>query len=217
MASGLPGAAYDSGDVTAADADLEAARSFYAGLGVRWGLRVPAWLPWSAGRRLMHQRLMGLRPADFQTLAPPPGLSIERAGMGELDDLARIDAEAFETDRAAGKAWLAALLAAPAEAVTVALARLGGEPVACGYAVAARGEAGPSVMIGGIAVRASRRRRGAGGALSSALLQDGFEQGAMLAQLSPDHDRAARLYARLGFAETAGHDIQLPLEAETKQ
>jgi predicted N-acetyltransferase YhbS len=66
-------------------------------------------------------------------------------------------------------------------------------------------------MIGGIAVLASQRRAGIGGAISSRLLRDAFESGAQLAQLSPDDDRAARLYARLGFVETAGHDIYVEI------
>ena len=209
MASGLPGPAYNSGDVTAADADLEAARAFYAERGVSWGLRVPVGLAWSRGRRLRHQRLMGLRPEKFRPHACPPQLSVELAGPADIEDVARVDSEAFASEPAGGRAWLEALQAAPADVVAVSLARWEGAVVATGYAVAASGEAGNSAMIGGIAVLASHRRRGIGAALSSQLVAHAFDGGAQLAQLSPDDDRAARLYARLGFAPTAGHDIYL--------
>ncbi|HEY1778231.1 MAG TPA: GNAT family N-acetyltransferase [Solirubrobacteraceae bacterium] len=63
-------------------------------------------------------------------------------------------------------------------------------------------------MIGGIAVLSSHRRRGLGGAFSSWLLSDAFERGA---ELSPDDERAVRLYARLGFTETAGHDLYVEI------
>jgi predicted N-acetyltransferase YhbS len=213
MASGLPDGAHNSGDVTAADADVEPARAFYAALGIPWGLRVPAWLRWSEGRRLRHQRLMGLLPADFLPSPTPAGTSIAVAGEADLEKVSRIDAEAFASEpAAAGVPWLAALLSeAAGDVVTVALASLGGEAVATAYAVAAAGAAGPSVMIGGLAVLPSHRRRGAGGALSSWLLRNAFDRGAQLAQLSPDDDRAARLYARLGFIETAGHDIYVEI------
>jgi predicted N-acetyltransferase YhbS len=208
MASGLDGPAYNSGDVTAADADVEAARAYYRQLGVSWGLRVPAWLPWGHGSLLKHRRLMGLARADYRAASrAPSGLSIEVAADDDLDEVARIDAHAFESDTAAGREWLAALLRDPTGVVTVALARREGSAVATGYAVAASGVAGESVMLGGIAVAVAHRRQGIGAALSSWLLSRAFEHGARLAQLSPDDDRAARLYARLGFTPTAGHDI----------
>ena len=49
MASGLPDAQWNSGDVTAPDADLDAARAFYAERGAAWGLRVPAGMAWRTG------------------------------------------------------------------------------------------------------------------------------------------------------------------------
>ena len=208
MASGLDGPAWNSGDVAASEADIDAARAYYSELGVRWGLRVPAWLQWRHGHLVKHQRLMGLPRADFCPAPAAPGrLSIDVAVPGNLEDVARIDSEAFESDPAAGRQWLAALLDAPAGVVTVALARLDQATVATGYAVATSGAGGESVMIGGIAVLAAQRRRGIGGALSSWLLARSFDRGAQLAQLSPDDDRAARRYARLGFTPTAGHDI----------
>ena len=50
-----------------------------------------------------------------------------------------------------------------------------------------------------------------GGALCSWLLERRLTAGAALAHLSPDSDDAARLYARMGFAETAGLDVYVEL------
>src|SRR4051794_21344397 len=66
MASGVPHPQWNSGDVSAPDADLEGARRFYAERGMPWGVRVPAGIPWPHGRRLFAKRLMGLPPADFR-------------------------------------------------------------------------------------------------------------------------------------------------------
>ncbi|MGH6623605.1 MAG: GNAT family N-acetyltransferase, partial [Burkholderiaceae bacterium] len=55
------------------------------------------------------------------------------------------------------------------------------------------------------------RRRGVGSALTSWLLERAFADGATLAHLNPDSDAAARLYARLGFVETAGLDVYTDL------
>jgi len=208
MASGLPDAAWNSGDVSAADADIEAARTFYESRGVPWGLRVPPWVRFRPGRRLTHQRLMGLRRPDFRAREAPAGLSLALASAADLEDVVRIDSEAFASDPAHGRPWLAALLGAPADVVAVALARSEGRAVGTGYAVSASSAAGSSVLIGGIAVIETQRERGIGGALSSWLVRHGFER-ARLAQLASDDDRAARLYARLGFVETAGHDIYI--------
>ena len=46
-------------------------------------------------------------------------------------------------------------------------------------------------------------------AVSSWLLARGFAAGAELAHLHPDNDGAARVYARLGFVETAGFDVYI--------
>jgi GNAT superfamily N-acetyltransferase len=207
MASGLPHPRYNSGDVTAADADLEAARAFYGALGVRWGLRVPAGVPWHHGSHLGPLRLMGLAPARLLRSPPPPGLRIAPAGAPDLESVLTVDAAAFESDRG----WIEALLGAPDHIVTVALAHRHGEPVATGYAVLTDSQAGPAAAVAGVAVLAAHRRVGIGAAVSSWLAVHGFDTGARLAHLSPDDDRAARLYGRLGFVETTGLDIYLDL------
>src|SRR6478735_8314663 len=77
MASGLPHAQWNNGDVTATDADVEGARAFYARLGVPWGVRVPAEFPWAHGRLLFRKRLMGVVAEDFRPAPDVPGLTIE--------------------------------------------------------------------------------------------------------------------------------------------
>ena len=47
--------------------------------------------------------------------------------------------------------------------------------------------------------------------MTSWLLEMVFTQGATLAHLNPDSEPAARLYARLGFIETAGLDVYCDL------
>ena len=70
---------------------------------------------------------------------------------------------------------------------------------------------GPSLYLAGVAVLPAARRRGVGAALSSWLLERGFAAGAELAHLNPDTDEAARIYGRLGFAETPGLDIYVDI------
>ena len=84
---------------------------------------------------------------------------------------------------------------------------LDGEPAATAYSVRTDGAAGPSLLLAGVAVTEPLRRRGVGGAVSSWLLERGFAAGARLAHLHADTDAAARVYARLGFAEAGGLEI----------
>jgi hypothetical protein len=51
-ASGIAHPQRNNGDVTAAGADIEGARKFFAARGVPWGVRVPAGMPWPHGRLL---------------------------------------------------------------------------------------------------------------------------------------------------------------------
>jgi ribosomal protein S18 acetylase RimI-like enzyme len=211
MASGLPHPQWNGADVAAVDADVEAARAFFAERGVPWGARVPAAMPWPHGRLLCRQRLMGLFAGDLDPAPVPAGFALQAAGASDLESVLAVDAAAFESDAQVGRPWLAALLGAPAEVVTVARATTAGRTVGTGYAVLSDGIAGPSVGIAGIAVADDCRRRGLGAALSSWLVRGGFDAGARLAHLQPDDDRAARLYARLGFIEAGGLDIYVDI------
>jgi GNAT superfamily N-acetyltransferase len=205
MASGLPGAPWNSGDVTAPDADLDAARAFYAARGAAWGLRVPAQLPWRHGRPLLTLRLMAMAPAAFVPAPPPPGVAVRAAGPEDLGTVLAIDAPAFGVDPAQDHGWLAPRLGV--EAVTTALATLDGEPVGTGLAVRSDGRAGPALYLAGVAVAAGARRRGIGAALSSWLIARGVAAGARLVHLHAASDAAARVYARLGFADAPPLDV----------
>ena len=105
--------------------------------------------------------------------------------------------------------WARGHLGAPP--VETALASLDGKPVGTAYAVRSDGLAGPAVYLAGVAVLPEARRRGVGAAISSWLLERAFAAGAELAHLHPDDDRAARVYARLGFTEVPGFDIYVEL------
>src|SRR4051794_37403017 len=209
MASGLPQAQWNSGDVTAPDADVAAARAFYAERGAQWGVRVPVGMAWPHGRRLLTLRLMALEPDAFSPAPGAPGVAVREATPAELDTLLAIDAEAFDADPAVERRWLAPHLGAPR--ITTALASLDGEPAGTGYAIRTGGRAGPALYLAGVAVRAAARRRGVGAALSSWLIEHGVRDGATLAHLHADTDAAARVYARLGFADTAGLDAYVDL------
>ncbi|MDA0178929.1 GNAT family N-acetyltransferase [Solirubrobacter phytolaccae] len=198
MASGLGHPQWNNADITAPDADMDAAAAWYATRGVPWGMRVPRELEWSRGSMLFYKRLMGLEPAAF---VPPPAADVRVAD--DLDTVVTIDAAAFGTDPAG--AWLTAQFDAPR--FETALGYLDGEPVATGYSVRSDGRAGPCLYVAGVGVLPHARRRGLGAALTAWLIARGFEQGATLAHLHPDDDGAARLYERLGFVEVPGFNV----------
>jgi GNAT superfamily N-acetyltransferase len=199
MAAGLAHPQWNSADVTAPDPDLEGARAFYAERGLTWGVRVPEGMPWSAGRPIIRLRLMGLSEDDFRPAPPVAGLTLRAAGPDDLETVLDIDCSAFESDREEMRPWTAPHLGAPP--VTVALAVLDGSPVGTGYTLRSEGAAGPSLLLAGVAVLERARNRGVAGAMSSRLLAQGFAGGARLAHRQADTETAARVYARLGFAD----------------
>ncbi len=209
MAAGFEAQGVNSGDVIGPDPDLDAAREFYAARGVTWGLRVPSEMPWPHGRRLFTRRVMAVMRADFRPAGAVPGLSLRRAGPGDLASVLHVDSTVFGLDPTDNTRWLEPLLAA--EVADVVLASLEGDPVGTAYTLRSDGAGGPAVYLAGVAVLAAARRRGVGAALSSWLLERGFAAGAELAHLNPDTDEAARLYGRLGFTETPGLDIYVDI------
>jgi GNAT superfamily N-acetyltransferase len=209
MAAGFEAPGVNSGDVTGPDPDLDAARAFYAARGVSWGLRLPAGQRLPRGRLLLHRRLMALPRAAFRPARPAPGLAVRTAGPADLADVLHVDSTVFGLDSTDNTRWLEPLLVA--ERATVALAERDGEPIGTAYTLRSDGRAGPCLYLAGVAVLATARRQGAGAALSSWLLEQGFAAGAELAHLNPDTDDAARLYARLGFDELPGLDVHVDL------
>lgn len=214
MASGLPHAQWNNGDVTdPARIDVEAVRAWYAarayGDGVPWGVCVPAGSQFAHGQHLFRKRCMALLPDRFQTVRASSGVAIGEAQPADVHTFARIDAAAFEGTVEQTLPWVA-----PHFGVTgfiVALATLHGEPVGVATAIHTDDRAGQCVGIFGVGVLEHARRRGIGGAMTSWLLEKVFAQGATLAHLNPDSVAAARLYARLGFIETSGLDVYCDL------
>jgi GNAT superfamily N-acetyltransferase len=209
MASGLPQAQWNSGDATAPDADLDAARAFYAARGADWGVRVPPHIDWRHGRKLFTLRLMALDAGDFTSAPRPAGVAVEPAGRADLDAVLAIDATAFGENPAVERPWLEPHLGAPR--IDVALATLGGEPAGTGYAIRTDDRAGPCLYLAGVAVLPRARRRGVGAAVSSWLVERGLDAGAELAHLHADTPDAARVYSRLGFADAEGLDVYVEL------
>jgi GNAT superfamily N-acetyltransferase len=199
MASGLAHRQWNGADVTGAAPDLEGARAFYAERGLPLAVRVPEGMAWDAGRHVARLRLMGLESRAFTPAADVPGLAVRAAGGHDLDAVLDLDVAAFGGDREITRPWVAPHL--EAAACTVALAVLAGVPAGTAYAIRTDGAAGPCVLLAGVAVAERLRRRGIGAAVSSWLLARAFAGGARLAHLHADTDAAARMYARLGFAE----------------
>jgi GNAT superfamily N-acetyltransferase len=212
MASGLPDAAWNNADVTNPGAvDVDAVRAWYAGRSVPWGLCLPAGAHWPHGRRLFVKRCMGLGPNRFAAATSHPDVEIGPAGRAHSEIVAAIDSAAFEAEPAASAAWIGPQLSSPAH--VVALARLADEPVGIAVSVRSDDSAGPALGIFGVGVVPRARRRGVGAALVSWLVERGFAAGAELAHLNPNTDEAARIYARLGFVETAGLDVYVDVQA----
>jgi ribosomal protein S18 acetylase RimI-like enzyme len=210
MASGLGHPQWNNGDVTdPAAVDVGAVRAWYAALGVPWGVRVPAGAPWRHGRHLFRKRLMLLDADRFVPAPAVPGLRLRTAGPDDLAAVVAVDAVAFDGDPAAEAPWIRPHLVAPS--VTVALAELDGVAVGTGYALRSDGRAGPAAYLAGIAVLPAARGRGVAAAMSAWLLRDAVARGSRLAHLHPDTDAAARVYARLGFAEVGGLDVYVDL------
>lgn len=210
MASGLPHAQWNSGDVTdPARIDVETVRAWYAarahGKGVPWGVCVPAGRPFAHGRHVFRKRCMGLLPDRFRALRASSDIALDEAQLADVETFARIDACAFEGSFAQTVAWITPHFGATG--FNVALARLDGEPVGVATAIHTDDRAGRCVGIFGVGVLEHARRRGVGGALTTWLLERAFAGGATFAHLNPDTDAAARLYARLGFIETIGLDV----------
>lgn len=206
MASGLPYPYWNNADVYDASAvDVEAVAEWYAARGVPWGVRVPAGAQWSHGRLLFRKRLMGVTPETFEPAAVPSGLQIREASPEDIAAVVAVDAAAFEEPPDQQRLWIEPMLSQPG--VVVALAELDGRPVGSGNCVVTDTQAGPCVYVAGIAVDPSAQRRGFGAAVSSWLVQQGWDRGARLGHLHPDTDGAAALYRRLGFVEVDGLDI----------
>ncbi|GGC02105.1 GNAT family N-acetyltransferase [Cellulomonas carbonis] len=207
VSSGLPFPQYNGADVSDPTlVDVDAVGAWFAARGLPWAWRLPAGTPWPHGPLVVRQRLMGARPDELLPAAAPDGLVLRAADPEDLGTVAAVDVEAFGGDVAAARAWIGPQLAATH--VTVGLALLGGEPVGTAYTVRSDGAAGPAVLLAGVGVVPRARGRGVAAALSSWLVAESVEAGAELAHLQPDDERAARVYARLGFSEVGGLDIR---------
>ena len=209
MSSGLRVPQWNSADVTwdtePGTVDLASVRRWFAERDVPWGVRVPQGMAWPYGRKLLTKRAMALATADLREPAEPAGVLVRPAGPADLDDYARVDAASFDEELGPTTDYARPMLGA--DGFRPVLATAGGEPAGVGYGILSAGAGGRSVGIFGIGVLREHRRRGIGAALTVHLVRWARDEGADLAWLNPDDDRAARLYARLGFREVAGFDV----------
>lgn len=206
MRSGLPKPWWNNADVhDAHTVDIDELAGWYEGHDARWGMRVPAGAEWPHGTFLFRNRLMALERSAFRPAPNAAGVTLRPATPVDLAVVAAVDREAFGGESAAE--WISPLLGS--RAAIVAVASVDERPVGTGYVLHSDGWAGRSALLAGVAVVPSARRRGIAGALSSWLLEHAFDRGATLSVLNPDTDEAARVYSRLGYAETVGFDIYL--------
>jgi ribosomal protein S18 acetylase RimI-like enzyme len=213
MSSGLRVPQWNSADVTAVTevgpevdtVDIAAVRRWYAERGVPWGVRVPQGMVWPYGRKLLTKRAMALPTADLHEPAEPAGVLVRPAGPADLEAYARVDAAVFDEELGPTTDYARPMLGA--DGFRPVLATVGGEAAGVGYGVVSTGAGGRSVGIFGVGVLPEHRRRGIGAALTVHLVRWARDEGADLAWLNPDDDRAARLYARLGFREVPGFDV----------
>ena len=207
MATGLEKEWFNTADVSSPDADADAIAGFYGSRKLRYGVRVPVGMAWRHGELVVRLRLMFVDRGALRAVESPPGLHIEAAAPRDLDEVVAVDCASFGSQRATVEPWIAGLVGAPDDAVTVACARRGGVIVGVGYAIHANGAGGRTAGIGGIGVAPEARRAGIGAALTTWLVCRGIAAGAELAQLAADDERAVRLYSSLGFVESAGLDV----------
>ncbi len=214
MASGLPHAQWNNGDVTEPEkVSWDDVRAWYAaragGRGVPWGVRVPAGTAFGRGSLVFRKRCMALDTARFRPLSCGGEVAFRVADPEDAATVSRIDAEAFEASTEQARPWIEPQLGAAR--FTVALAVHRDASVGAATAIRSDGRAGPCVGIFGVAVVGAARGRGIGSAITSWLVERAFAAGATLVHLNPDSEAAARLYARLGFEETAGLDVYTDL------
>jgi ribosomal protein S18 acetylase RimI-like enzyme len=208
MATGLPHPQWNNGDVyDPPTVDLDEVVQWYSGLGIPWGLRVPAGAEWHHGNHLFRKRLMGAVPGSFRAPHPVAGLELRSAGPDDLESILAVDVVAFEQPPELERPWLEQLLDHPS--TTLAVATLEDTVVATGSVLRSDGWAGPAGYVAGIAVEPTVRRRGIGAAVTSWLMEQAGD--VALWHLHPDTDSAARIYYRLGFVEVEGLDIYVDL------
>src|SRR3954447_2645952 len=213
-ATGLPHAQWNNGDVDdPALVDIAEVRSWYAALGVPWGMRVPQGAQWPHGRHLFTKRLMGVTPDTFVAAGEVANVVVRRSATADLDDALVVDTVAFEESAEVERPWLQLLMAHPAVITAVAQSddQSCGEILATGSVTVSDSRAGRAGYVAGIGVLPQARRRGIGAALTSWLTRRAFETGAALCHLHPDTEEAAAIYRRLGYVEVGGLDIYIGL------
>jgi hypothetical protein len=206
MASGLPYAQWNNGDVTDADVDEPAMRAWYAERGVPWGIRVPLDLTVDIGTPLFVKRCFGLHAGAFLDDGSERD-AVAVTASAELERFAEAEAAVFGGDVEVARRWVRPVFGLPGFEHWVAERE--GHPAAIASTVWSDGDAGPAVMVTGIgAVDAGGQALV--GTLLSALLQAAFDRDADVlvhSHTSPDDDPS--VLTSLGFVEVPGFLVRL--------
>ncbi len=183
--------------------DLARAANWFGERGMPYGVLVPAeWqLDLPGHRHEVDQPVMlrGLRA--LPAASPPRGATLTWASAAS--SVARIQAEAFDTDGELSRRYVEPLLTAAGWSTVTA--SVGDDAVGCASVAVTGSVAG----LYGIAVRHAWRGRGVGTALTAALLGAAAERGCDLAYLNPS-GQAKALYTRLGFEDALPMRVWLP-------
>ena len=203
MASGLPQPQWNGADVTGPNPDLDGARAFYAERGLSLGVRVPAEMPWSTGMHVVEPAPDGPRAGAPSCLRRPCPGSRSASPLPTISTPCSTSTprrSAIPARRPArGSPRASARAASPSRSRRSAASRRP-PPTACsptGPLCCSRASRSPSTCAA--AGSAPRSARGCSRAAS--------RRAPRLAHLQADTDAAARVYARLGFADAGALEI----------
>jgi hypothetical protein len=206
MASGLPFAQWNNGDVTDADVDEPAMRAWYAERGVPWGIRVPLDLTVDIGTPLFVKRCFGLRSGAFLG-GGSEHAAVTVTATAELERFVEAEAAVFGGDIEDARRWVRPVFGLPGFEHWVAERQ--GRPAAIASIVWSDGDAGRALMVTGIgAVDAGDRSLV--GTLLSMLLRAAFDRdGDVLAHSHATPDDDPSVLTSLGFVEVPGFLVRL--------
>lgn len=153
---------------------------------------IPSFLPYLQRYRASQEKeeeLMTLAPEHFRPVAPPPGATVRRATLADLDALIHLYRDAGSMQRSP------AAVERPLRDTRVWVAEVAGQ---IGAAALTNAEVADLAMIGGVYTVPALRGRGLSQAVCSALCQELLREGKGPV-LYWDTPAAGAVYRKLGF------------------